>query len=109
MFKKTYISPLIFLLLCSFSMFAGGIKGSIKNTKGEQLSFASIIVKGSSRGTMANDDGKYELSLEKGSYTLIFQYLSHKTLEKTLEIGSDYVIFDAVLEEQSVALNEVKF
>ncbi len=109
MLRKTYILALIFLIFCSFSIFAGGIKGIIKNTKGEQLSFASIIVKGSSKGTMANEEGKYELSLEKGSYTIIFQYLSHKTLEKTVEIGSDYVIFDAILEEQSVALNEVKF
>ena len=109
MFKKTYILLLLILLHFCFSGFAGGIKGIIKNKKGEQLSYASIIVKGSSRGTMANDEGRYELSLEKGSYTIIFQYLSHKTLEKTLEIGSDYVIFDAILEEQSIALNEVKF
>lgn len=109
MLKKSYILSIFLLLLIPFSIFAGGIKGTIKNTKGEKLSFASIIVKGSSRGTMANDDGAYELSLEKGSHTLIFQYLSHKTLEKTVEIGSDYLVFDAILEEQSVALNEVRF
>jgi hypothetical protein len=109
MLKKSYIFPLLISLLLSFSMFAGGIKGVIQNTKGEQLSFASIIVKGTSKGTMANDDGAYELSLEKGSHTIIFQYLSHKTLEKTVEIGSDYVVVNPVLEEQSVALNEVRF
>ena len=109
MLKKSYIFPLLFSLLFPLSIFAGGIKGIIKNTKGEQLSFASIIVKGSSKGTMANDDGAYELSLEKGSYTIIFQYLSHKTLEKTVEIGTDYVVLNPILEEQSVALNEVRF
>ncbi|MEY4539578.1 MAG: hypothetical protein RLZZ306_1335 [Bacteroidota bacterium] len=106
---KSYIFPLLISLFFSFSTFAGGIKGVIKNAKGEQLSFASIIIKGSSKGTMANDDGAYELSLEKGSYTIIFQYLSHKTLEKTVEIGSDYLVFNPILEEQSVALNEVRF
>lgn len=109
MLKKSYIFPLLILLLLPYLNFAGGIKGVIKNTKGEQLSFASIIVKGSSKGTMANDDGAYELSLEKGSYTIIFQYLSHKTLEKSVEIGSDYVVLNPILEEQSVALNEVRF
>ena len=109
MLKKTYIFPLLISLLLPLSIFAGGIKGIIKNTKGEQLSFASIIVKGSSKGTMANDDGAYELSLEKGTHTLIFQYLSHKILEKTVEIGTEYVVFNPVLEEQSVALNEVRF
>ena len=106
---KSYIFPLLISLFFCFSTYAGGIKGIIKNTKGEQLSFASIIVKGSSKGTMANDDGAYELSLEKGTHTLIFQYLSHKTFEKTVEIGTEYVVFNPVLEEQSVALNEVRF
>lgn len=67
MLKKTYIFPLLISLLLPLSIFAGGIKGIIKNTKGEQLSFASIIVKGSSKGTMANDDGAYELSLDRKS------------------------------------------
>ena len=109
MLKKSHIFPLLISILLPLSVFAGGIKGIIKNTKGEQLSFASIILKGSSKGTMANEDGAYELSLEKGTHTLIFQYLSHKTLEKIVEIGSDYVILNPVLEEQSVALNEVRF
>lgn len=109
MLRKSYIFSLLISILLPLSVFAGGIKGIIKNTKGEQLSFASIIVKGSSKGTMANEDGAYELSLEKGTHTLIFQYLSHKTLEKIVEIGSDYVVLNPVLEEQSVALNEVRF
>ena len=109
MLKKPSIFSLLVVMLLPFSILAGGIKGNIKNTKGEKLSYASIIVKGSSKGTMANDDGVYELALEKGSYTLIFQYLSHKTLEKTVEIGNDYLVFDVILAEQSVALNEVKF
>jgi hypothetical protein len=106
---KKYLFTTLIASFFYLPIFAGGIKGSIKNSKGEQLSFASIIVKGFSRGTMANEDGKYEFALEKGSYTIIFQYLSHKTLEKSVEIGSDYVTLDAVLEEQSVALNEVRF
>lgn len=109
MLRKSYIFSLLISILLPLSVFAGGIKGIVKNTKGEQLSFASIIVKGSSKGTMANEDGAYELSLEKGTHTLIFQYLSHKTLEKIVEIGSDYVVLNPVLEEQSVALNEVRF
>jgi hypothetical protein len=109
MLKKSYIFPLLITFLLPLSIFAGGIRGIIKNTKGEQLSFASIIVKGSSKGTMANEEGAYELSLEKGSYTIIFQYLSHKTLEKTVEVGSEFMVWNPVLEEQSVALNEVRF
>ncbi|MCU0469479.1 MAG: DUF5686 and carboxypeptidase regulatory-like domain-containing protein [Arcicella sp.] len=109
MLKIINLLTIISFVLITFFTHAGGIKGSIKNTKGEQLSFASIIVKGSSKGTMANEEGKYELSLPKGNYTIIFQYLSHKTLEKSVEIDNDYVTIDVALEEQSVSLNEVRF
>ena len=108
MLKKLLFTTLNIILL-SICSFAGGIKGSIKNTKGEQLSFASIVVKGSSKGTMANEEGKYELALEKGIHVIIFQYLSHKNLEKTVVVENDYTNLDVILEEQSVALNEVKF
>jgi hypothetical protein len=74
MLKMRKSFTVLFFVFISFFSYAGGVKGVIKNSKGEQLSFASIIVKGTSRGTMANEDGRYELSLEKGSHTLIFQY-----------------------------------
>jgi Family of unknown function (DUF5686)/CarboxypepD_reg-like domain len=109
MLKISNLFSVLIISIISFSIHAGGIKGTIKNTKGEQLSFASIIVKGTSKGTMANEDGKYELSLEKGSHTLNFQYLGHKTLEKSVEIGADFITLDAVLTEQTVTLNEVRF
>jgi hypothetical protein len=109
MTTKSYIFLFLILLIFPFFAFSGGIKGLIKNSKGEQLSYASVIVKGSSKGTMANDEGAYELSLEKGVHTIIFQYLGHKTVEKTVEIGVDYIVLNPVLEEQSVALNEVRF
>ena len=106
---KSFIFLPLLLILFPWCAFSGGVKGLIKNSKGEQLSYASVIVKGSSKGTMANDEGSYELSLEKGTHTLIFQYLSHKTFEKKVEIGEDYLVFNPILEEQSVALNEVRF
>ena len=109
MFNINNLFTVLIASIISFSIHAGGIKGTIKNTKAEQLSFASIIVKGTSKGTMANEDGRYELSLEKGSYTIIFQYLGHKTLEKTVEINADFITYYAVLAEQSVTLNEVRF
>ena len=109
MFKIKNLFLILIISIISSSVYASGVRGIIKNTKGEQLSYASIIIKGTSRGTMANEEGKYELSLEKGYYTLIFQYLGHKTLEKAVEINNDFITFDAVLSEQSVTLNEVRF
>jgi hypothetical protein len=104
-FMKIYI---LLCLLSPFSLTAGGIKGSVKNNKGEALSFASILVKGTNKGTMANEEGKYELTLEPGRYEIVFQYLSHKTLTLPVEIAGETVVLDAVLEELVVSLGEVK-
>ncbi|MFC0182679.1 CarboxypepD_reg-like domain-containing protein [Pseudarcicella hirudinis] len=111
MYLKQLLTKSVLLILClsaSASLFAGGIKGTVKNMKGEALSFASVLVKGTSKGTMANEDGKYELTLDPGSYEVIFQYLSHKTLIQKVEVSRDFVVLDARLEDQSVSLNEVK-
>lgn len=108
-FFKNLITLSFLIFITNSLSLAGGIKGSIKNTKGEVLSFASIIVKGSSKGTMANEDGKYELSLDAGSYNIIFQYLGHKTLEKKVDVNKDFLTLEVVLEEQSISLKEVEF
>ena len=101
--------PLLFFFLFSFAAYAGGgIRGSIKNAKGEPLPFASIMVKNAPNGTMANEDGKYEIALPPGTYEVVFQYLGHKTLTQRVETGTEYVTLDVVLEEQAITLSEVK-
>ncbi len=107
-FKSLVLFILIFTNVWT-SLADSGVRGSIKNTKGEALSFASIIIKGSNKGTMANEDGLFEIALAPGTHTLIFQYLSHKTLEKQVTVQEDYQQLNIVLEEQSVSLAEVKF
>ena len=49
----------------------------------EPMAFANVIVKDSSIGTTSDFDGKYELSLDPGSYTLIFSFVGYSTIEIT--------------------------
>jgi hypothetical protein len=52
----------LFLVVQQFSL-AGGIRGRITTRNGEPLPYAGIAVKGTSNGTMANEEGEYEFSL----------------------------------------------
>lgn len=104
-----YHQLLLLCLFLHFTSFAGGVKGTVKNAQGEILPFASILIKENSKGTMANEAGQYELSLEKGLHTLVFQYLGHKPLEKVVSIDETVQRLDVVLQEQTVTLNEVRF
>jgi hypothetical protein len=99
---------LLFCFLAPIFAFAGGIKGTVKTTKGEPLPYAAVVVKGTSLGTMANADGRYELALQPGRYEVIFQYLGFKNIQKTVEIENTFKTLDAVLEEQALSINEVK-
>jgi TonB-dependent receptor len=47
----------------------------------EPMAFANVIVKGTTTGTTSDFDGKYALSLEPGTYTLIFSYVGYNTQE----------------------------
>jgi len=74
---KRILFFLLFLLLVQFS-FAGTISGVVKDEKGNVLPYASITVKGTSKGAITNAEGKYSIQLVAGNYTLICQYVGFK-------------------------------
>ncbi len=106
----------LFLLITSVGQLAAqtpkpeesGLRGIVKTTKGEPLPFAAILVKGSSIGTISNEDGAYRLDLKPGYYEVIFQYLGFKNGMKAFTIENKVEVFDAVLEEQVFNLGEVR-
>jgi len=104
---RVALYSLIFCFIGTLSQ-AGGIKGRITNKTGEALPYAGISIKGTSEGTIANDEGLYEFSLPAGKYEIIFQYLGFKTLVQNVVVGADFKELDIALEEQALNLDEVK-
>ncbi|RYG05375.1 MAG: carboxypeptidase-like regulatory domain-containing protein, partial [Chitinophagaceae bacterium] len=49
------------------------ISGKITETNKEPVSFASVYVKNTTKGTSANAEGFYKLDLEKGTHTLLYK------------------------------------
>ena len=100
---------LLFCLLClSLVSAAGTITGTISNEKGEALPFASIGIKESSGGAIANSKGRYELKLAPGTYTLVCQHVGFKTETKTVTIAADEkLVVDFVLSVQQLTMQEV--
>ncbi len=85
-----------------------GLKGTVKTQKGEPLPYAAIAVRGTSTGTIANEEGAYRLDLKPGYYELVFQYLGYQTGMKAITITDKTEVFDAVLAEQALQLSEVR-
>lgn len=102
------LQKLLFLLLITQNLLAAGIKGKIKNEKGEVMPFASVLVKGTEIGTMANQDGDYEIKLKTGSYEIIFQYIGYQSVTKKVDIGENVQTLNIVMKEISIELGGVK-
>ena len=79
------------------------VKGTITSDKGEPLVGASIVVKGTTNGTITDIDGKYSLSVPDGKVTLVISYVGYDSKEVALSGQSE---LNVSLSEGS-ALNEV--
>jgi hypothetical protein len=91
----------------SLISYAGKISGRVTDEKGMPLPYASVSIKGTTRGTNANSAGYYSITLSPGQYTLVCQYVSYKKEEKTITVTADDRSLDFVLVIQQLTLSEV--
>jgi len=103
------MKSILLLLIVSSSLIAraGKVHGSITDEKGNILPFASVLVKGSSIGTSANNEGKYFLHLQSGSYTIVAQYVGYQRQEKSVVVTEADIQLDFGLALQNLSLKEV--
>lgn len=102
----------IFLFTILFNLtvipaIAGRITGTVTDDKGNILPYASILVKGTTIGTTANNEGKYFLTLNAGQYTIICQYVGYTREEKKVTVGEENVTLNFRLSQQQLSLAEV--
>ncbi len=80
------------------------VTGTVTDAEGIPLIGASILVKGTSSGTVTDIDGSYSLSVPEGSNTLVFSYTGFSTRE--VQIGASNIV-DITMEEAAEQLSEV--
>src|SRR5690606_38596123 len=80
--KKVTIGLLLFLIF-SLALTAQEktIRGTVKDTNGEPIIGANVMVKGSSIGTATDIDGHYTLSAPTTATTLLVSYIGMKDME----------------------------
>ncbi len=100
----------ILLLLISFWAFqteAAKIKGKVTDEKGETLPFASIYIKGTTKGTTSNLEGNYSYDLPMGNYTFICQYVGFQKQEVEIKIDAESITKNFVLLSRGKELKQV--
>ena len=79
------------------------ITGKVIDDSGEALPGVSVLVKGTTIGTMTLGNGTYSIEVPDGSNTLVFSYIGMKTQEVTIT-GN---VVDVTLVQSSEAIDEV--
>lgn len=77
------------------------ITGNVVDTQGEPIIGASVVVKGTSNGTITDFEGNFQLNTEKKG-SLVISYIGYVTKEVTIK-----PTLKIVLAEDTKALDEV--
>ena len=100
LFRTMMLSALLFVGLAAE---ARVISGTVKDPTGETIISASVVVKGTTIGTVTDFDGNYTIDVPDDAKVLVFSYIGMKTQE--LDITGD--VMNVVLSENSEVLEEV--
>ncbi|GAB5474017.1 MAG: TonB-dependent receptor [Maribacter sp.] len=100
----TYGLLFVLMLLCgAFSIQAQTITGNVADDVGP-LSGASVVVKGTTVGAVADFDGNYTIDVPEGSNTLVFSYVGYSAQEIAID---GRTTINVVMQEDAEALSEV--
>lgn len=84
------------------------IVGKVSTLQGEPLPYASVYVEGSTNGTTTNANGEYSLLLEKGTYSLVFQYIGYKQKTEKVSLTGKAARLDVQLEAETIELGTIE-
>src|SRR5688572_21924879 len=105
--RNAFLSMICFFTLVSVTTYAGGVRGFVKDEKGEQLAYTTIFVKQTGSGTTTNVNGAYEIALAAGHYELVYQFLGYETVTQQVDIAANFVEVNVTLKTQVTVLQTV--
>lgn len=108
-FKKA-ISFFFLLTVLTFAAQAGNIHGTVTDrATNEPLTGATIQLSGTTLGTVADIDGKYQFNnLKSGVYTLEIRYIGYKDIiQKDIKVTHAPLILNFEMEADAQTLSDV--
>ena len=109
------MKQILTLIALCFSGFTFAQTGSVTGTltdkeyNDEPLAFANVIIKGTTKGTTSDFDGKYILeNIEPGEYIIQFSFVGYETQEiSTTIVADETVTLNVSMGPSSAKLDEV--
>ncbi|SDE06775.1 DUF5686 and carboxypeptidase regulatory-like domain-containing protein [Pedobacter soli] len=102
--------------ICALLLFCGltnivfaqqfSVTGTVKDTNGQPVPFASVYLKNTTTGTSANIDGKYSIKLKNGEQTLSFRAVGYKQQDHIINLSDD-ISLNVTLTAESYTLENI--
>lgn len=105
--KSLSIYFMVLFVLFSLSLFgqkANNVVGTVVDEKGETLPGVSVLVKGVSKGTITDLNGKFNMLMPGSSTILVFSYIGYESKDVKVDFAKPMQV---VMKEESKTLNEV--
>lgn len=100
---SAFLLLFISLFLHTLGAFAQSLKGNVYDKEGQPITGATILVKGTTNGTVTNLDGAYSLNSVSKDAVIVVSYVGMKTQEVNVRGRSSLNI---TLQDDNVTLNE---
>ena len=94
------------ILLIATTTNAQKIYGTVFTSQGDLLPYASITIKGTSKGASANDKAKFSINLAEGTYTIVCQHIGYASIEKQVTVKENTEV-SFVMQDQKLNLEAV--
>lgn len=101
-FPQKVLSFMLFLAWSTHMMAQDNIKGKVVDIQNEPIIGASVVIKGSTTGSITDINGNYSLKAKQGD-VITFSYIGFKSVSKTVKGNR----IDVVLMEDANLLDEV--
>ncbi|MBT8303563.1 MAG: carboxypeptidase-like regulatory domain-containing protein, partial [Bacteroidia bacterium] len=82
------------------------VSGTVYDSNYDPIAFANVIFKGSSEGTITNENGKFYLESDQDWDAVVVSFISYERQEIQLEKKVNY-FFNVVLKDETAQLDEV--
>ncbi|QNL51675.1 TonB-dependent receptor [Olivibacter sp. SDN3] len=109
-FLYTGIWFLVAVSNCAFAQGRfGKVMGEVRTSDNKSLPYASVLIKNSPYGAMANADGKFSFEVPEGQYTLAVTYAGYTTnqIQVTVTAGETFDVQVITVDAASNQLQEV--
>jgi hypothetical protein len=104
---KPVLITLLILSSCCQLLSAATIKGRVTDEHGVALAFATVLEKGTTNGTSANNDGYYTLDIPDGKHEITAQYMGYKSQTQMVNTATDKGAVNFKLPPQALEVKEI--